>query len=53
MGQDREVGHTKKNPLHSKKQNKGKEKGSSPRMVCLFSAGERLKTLTCSPGSVL
>lgn len=30
-----------------------KEKGYSPRMVCLFSAGERLNTLTCSPGSVL
>lgn len=30
-----------------------KEKGYSPRMVCLFSAGERLKTLACSPGSVL
>lgn len=49
------MGHTSKIlfTVKSRMKQEIKEKGYSPRMVCLFSAGERLKTLACSPGSVL
>lgn len=45
------MGYSKQKKSRIKKNIKGK--GYSPRMVCLFSAGERLNTLTWSPGSVL
>lgn len=52
MGDGQADGHIKE----KKRQNKGKsrgKKGYSPKMVCLFSAAERLNTLLWSPGSVL